>query len=388
MSEAELELPGEGVGPAGARIGLALSGGGVRAMAFHTGVLRCLAEAQSLEKVAHISSVSGGTLLAGLLFALNDWKWPASAMFKDDIAPRIRGVLTQSSLAATATRLLLHPASWPYLFSRANILARAIEKCWGITVPLTALPRHPIWSINGTTAETGRRFRFKQDRCGDYELGYASASNFSAAEAMAVSAALPGVIGPLVLVTDRFQWFKRPGWGDPVESERAITLPYRRLHIYDGGIYDNLALEPLVDAGAHALKEGVSYVVCSDAGAPLPRISPGPSLSPFRAKRVLDLALDQSRALRIRSLSKLLQKGPPAGIYAQIGADPIQRIRSYQSQYPGRADELLKREWLSAGDIAAAANHPTTLACLSPDEFDRLERHGYESATWNARLFS
>src|SRR5438128_4448598 len=96
--------------------------------------------------------------------------------------------------------------NWRYILSRANVLSRAIEICWNIHGTLGNLPHKPIWSINGTTAETGRRFRFKLDRFGDYELGYAGASNFKISEAMAVSAALPGAIGPLVIRADEFQW--------------------------------------------------------------------------------------------------------------------------------------------------------------------------------------
>ena len=51
---------------------LCLSGGGYRAMVFHVGVLWRLYEAGLLRKLKRISSVSGGSISAGLL-AL---KWP------------------------------------------------------------------------------------------------------------------------------------------------------------------------------------------------------------------------------------------------------------------------------------------------------------------------
>ncbi|HPF07510.1 MAG TPA: patatin-like phospholipase family protein, partial [Spirochaetota bacterium] len=60
------------------RIGLALSGGGVRAAAFHSGVLKYLAEKGKLEDVNHISSVSGGSLFTGLVFSINSGRWPSS----------------------------------------------------------------------------------------------------------------------------------------------------------------------------------------------------------------------------------------------------------------------------------------------------------------------
>lgn len=56
------------------KIGIALSGGGVRAAAFHAGVLKRLAERGLLEHVAHVSTVSGGSLFTGLVFHAADYK--------------------------------------------------------------------------------------------------------------------------------------------------------------------------------------------------------------------------------------------------------------------------------------------------------------------------
>ena len=49
------------------RIGLALSGGGFRATLFHLGMIRFLREANILPNVTHITSVSGGSILAAHL---------------------------------------------------------------------------------------------------------------------------------------------------------------------------------------------------------------------------------------------------------------------------------------------------------------------------------
>ncbi len=52
-------------GAAGQKIVLALSGSGTRAMAFHAGVLRFLAEKGVLEQIGELSTVSGSSLLVG-----------------------------------------------------------------------------------------------------------------------------------------------------------------------------------------------------------------------------------------------------------------------------------------------------------------------------------
>ena len=55
--------------PAGSEDGVALSlsGGGYRAMVFHVGALYRLNEIGLLGKLARVSSVSGGSITAGLL---------------------------------------------------------------------------------------------------------------------------------------------------------------------------------------------------------------------------------------------------------------------------------------------------------------------------------
>lgn len=370
----------------GLPIGIALSGGGVRAMAFHAGVLRWLAETKRMEEVTHISSVSGGTLAAGLVFALSDWKWPSSRQYLDKVRPEFMRLLTTHSLAAEALNRLAWPHNWRFVFSRANIVSQAIERSWGIDERLSRLPPTPVWSINGTTAETGRRFRFKQDRCGDYEIGYADASHFKISDAMAVSAAFPGLIGPLAIKTAHYKWKRRPTWNAPAETEREVVLPFKRLHIYDGGVYDNLGLEPLMDPAAQRFKNGIGYVVCSDAGAPLARERP--SFFVFRrVTRLLDIVMDQARALRVRALANFLTRNPTLGTYAQIGANATERLHQYEHLHPSRAARLLQREWLGADDVVRAARVKTTLSRLKTETFQLLELHGYESMMWNEAYF-
>src|SRR5512145_2447161 len=49
------------------QIGLALSGGGFRATLFHLGLVRFLRDAKILPNVTHVTSVSGGSILAAHL---------------------------------------------------------------------------------------------------------------------------------------------------------------------------------------------------------------------------------------------------------------------------------------------------------------------------------
>ncbi len=376
---------------AGKPMGLALSGGGVRAAAFHAGVLRYLAEQRVLENVVHVSSVSGGSLFVGMVFRLADYHWPSSQAYLSTVFPRFREMLTTQSLQwSAAMRLILNPLNWRFSLSRANVLAQAIRGLWDVTAPLSELERFPVWSINCTAGETGRRFRFKGVTMGDYELGYADVDSFSLARAMAISAAFPGGIGPLTVKSADFEWKKRGKWG--AGEPEPCQLPFRQLHLYDGGVYDNLGIEPLFDVGRQEFKKDdtlhaeVAYLLVSDAGAPLARQAIPFQLNPFRFKRLADIALDQCRSLRVRALVNFIQASPTAGAYVGIGTAAEPAIRRFAKGREALAAELLTEKWLTADDAKRAATYDTTLRRMSESSFDLLEQHGYETAKWNMEL--
>lgn len=380
-------------GAAAEAIGLALSGGGVRAAAFHAGVLRYLAERGLLEKVAHVSSVSGGSLFVGMVFQHGNYRWPGSKTYLREVLPHVRQTLTTQSLQCSAIlRLVLNPLNWCFVLSRANVLAQAIRGLWGVKVPLSALRGTPVWSINCTTGETGRRYRFKNGTMGDYELGYADVDGFGLARAMAISAAFPGGIGPLTLKVKKFQWKKRMQWNAP--QPEPYQPPFKRLHLYDGGLYDNLGIEPMFDVGQQSLKKdetlqsAISYLLVSDGGAPLTREGIPHPLNPFRFKRVADIAFDQCRALRIRAFVNFLQENPAAGAYLGIGSAAVSSIKRFAKGREALAEKLLREGWLSGDDANRAATYSTTLRQLDVSTFDLLERHGYETAKWNMEMMS
>lgn len=336
-------------------IALALSGGGIRAMVFHLGVMKHLAERGLLESVERISTVSGGSLLIGLLLQQNGLRWPSSEQFLSHSLPILRESLCTRSLQWGAARQLLNPLNLRFILSRANLLALALRNEWQVHGSLADLPETPEWSINGTTAENGKRFRFKRRDIGDYTLGYASAAHFPLANALAVSAAFPGGFGPLTLDARRFEWFKRP-WGAPADDALPVEPEFQRLHLYDGGVYDNMGLEPFFDVGRQSSKVGDCYIVCSDASAPLAiGFDKGP-LNVFRLTRVADIMSDQSKALRVRSFARYLQTTPVAGAYLSISTSSTPELPSTEEKF--------------------ATSFPTTLRRLSANEFDRIAGHG------------
>lgn len=339
-------------------IALALSGGGIRAMVFHLGVLQRLAERNQLERVERISSVSGGSLAVGLVFREAQMSWPSSALYLSHIYPQLRARLCERSLQWGALRQLAHPGNWQFLLSRANLLSAALRREWDIACPLSDVPAMPEWSINGTNAENGRRFRFKRDSIGDYLTGYADPKSFPLASAMAVSAAFPGGFGPLSLRANRFSWKKRPSWDAPEGTEQPTSTPYGTLHLYDGGVYDNLGLEPFFDAGRGTVKRPGYFTLVSDAGMPLRDGFSHSAINPFRLKRVADIMSDQSHALRVRTFNHFLLQGGH-GAYLYIA-------------------DLSHSKW--SDERVFAAGFPTTLRRLTTDEFDKIAIHGYHLA--------
>jgi len=377
-------------------LSVALSGGGVRAAAFHAGVMRYLAERGRLEDVVHVSSVSGGSLFVGMVFCLGDYAWPSSDAYLAEVFPRFRQILTTQSLQwAALRRLIFNPLNWRFLLSRANVIAQAIEATWGVRGELSAIGNSPTWSINCTTAETGRRFRFKRMTMGDYELGYAKAEKFSLSKAMAISAAFPGGIGPLSVKTKNFQWQKRPGeWGQGQGNAVPFAPPFKRLHLYDGGLYDNLGIEPLFDMGRQALKADetlerqAKFLLVSDAGAALTRQPILNPLNPLRFKRVADIALDQTRSLRVRALMNFLEQKPKSGAYLGIGTAADAGIRRFAAGREPVAAQLQAGGWLSGAEARSAATYSTTLCRMTEHSFDLIARHGYETAKWNLELMA
>ena len=130
------------------KIALALSGGGFRATVFHLGVLARLAHEKRLEEVKFLSTVSGGSLCIGLVFALNNNQWPASENYLQEILPETRRLITSFDLQRSMIIRAL-TSFWEIFETRADDLSALMQKHWGMTASLRDLPKAPRFSAVG-----------------------------------------------------------------------------------------------------------------------------------------------------------------------------------------------------------------------------------------------
>lgn len=267
------------------KIGLSLSGGGVRAAVFHLGVLRRLADENLLEEVSGISTVSGGSLVTAVIMSKAGMRWPTSAEYRSKLFPAIRHLMTTTDLfgfTAVGGRGLLK-FNLRLFCHRASVLAELLKTRWGVVGDLKNLPDQPIWWINTTCLETGKNWRFSKREMGDWQFGKHYNPLFSLAEAAAASAAVPYVIGALTLSLPKEGWYRTdPGTRKPLEKSKP---PVRRARLWDGGAYENLGLEAMFKP-QRALK-GCDFLICSDASGPLPPASTSSPLNFIKGRLAL-----------------------------------------------------------------------------------------------------
>ncbi|MBI3301322.1 MAG: patatin-like phospholipase family protein [Deltaproteobacteria bacterium] len=350
------------------KFGLALSGGGVRAAIFHLGVLARLARDGLLENVSFLSTVSGGSLAVGLIYCKAGYAWPSSDGYLGGIVDTIREQLTSSNVQwSYIRRSVMKP--WRLLRGRAHVLGDVLTRKWGIYGDLSDLPSEPRWIINATCYETGKNWRFSQPRMGDYQTQYVLNPPFPLADALAASAAFPGMIGPLKIFSHHFLWQRFGVESQEMEPVQPLLPSY---HLWDGGVYDNLGVEALYKPNG-GLRDGVDFLVVSDASKPinLALRSWKDFLLGRRFLRIVNIAKDQVQAIRSRMIVSSFQQYPLSGVYLRIGNTGSEIYRKARKTVP-----LIDQ--LAADDVSKALNMETTLRCVAKAEFDLLFRHGFE----------
>ena len=291
-------------------IALCLSGGGYRAMLFHLGGIIRLNEMGQLKTIARVSSVSAGSITAGVLgqaWRRLDFSVGPVALNLDE--------LVVAPIRKMAERTIDNPAIiWGLLRpdrTIAQMLASSYDEYLFGGKTLQDLPddskgEGPRFVINATNVQTGKLFRFSRPNEGDYSVGLWRNPSTGLADAVAASSAYPPTLSPYTSAPSGTfdDSTAGPNEGDGFRKELWLT---------DGGVYDNLGLET-------AWKRCRTILV-SDAGAPL-----GVDLEPHRnwiqhAMWVSDIVDDQVRELRKRQLVDGFERKARSGSYWGIRSD-------------------------------------------------------------------
>ena len=341
-------------------IGIALSGGGIRATIFHLGLFKWLAEHEMLEEIKSISSVSGASLCIGMIYSYNNLKWPTSKEFLTTVLPSVEKVLLSNDLQLSAlSRLIISPFYWN---KKVNIISKSLEKKWGVHGKLTDIIGDVKWYINCTTYETGKRFYFCHEKMGDYKIGYVEKPNIPLSDVMAASAGFPILIGPYSLQTDDYHWV--PG----EYSTLNWQPPHRTIHLWDGGVYDNLGLESIYkfDNGGF-LKDGIEFMIISNASASIDFHHRQYIRADRNLKRILDIAMDQVTALRSRNVMDFIKR-TNKGMYIKIG-NSAEKI-ALDSKCPENVKNSLVERCLSNEQVNNAMHYKTTLRKPNPSNYN------------------
>lgn len=329
-------------------IALALSGGGFRATLFHLGALWRLNELKLLQKLDRIASVSGGSITAGLL--AKEWHRLGfvdgrAGQFEPLIVGPLRAFCQRTVDALAIGEGLLLP--WK---SVSEAVQERYDKHLFDGVSLQRLPDRPRFVFMATNLQSGRAFRFSKPYLGDYRLGLIRDPALPLSLAVTASSAYPPVLSPVVL-EDLPPFDKVEGadlHGDPRYTEK--------IYLTDGGAYDNLGLETAWNR--------FDTILVSDAGAPF-KVDDEIKVDWLsQARAALDIATDQSRALRKRAVI--------ADFRAKVRAGAFWGIDTAIGDY-GLPDALPCRDDV----VLPLAKIRTRLNPFSDEEQGRLINWGY-----------
>lgn len=331
-------------------IALCLSGGGYRAMLFHTGALWRLNEAGLLPLLDRVSSVSGGSIVAGVLahrwsqLRLTPGAPAVSGTFEDQLVAPVRRLAGRTIDAGAVVGGVLGTGSV------ADRVVRAYRKYLFEDATLQDLPDAPRFVINATNVQSGVLWRFSKPFMGDYKVGLVRAPRLPLAIAVAASSAFPPVLSPLVLDLD-------PADFDPESGGELASDEYRdEVYLTDGGVYDNLGLET-------AWKKYRTVLVSDGGGRMEPEAEPHTDWA-RHTQRILSVIDRQVRSLRKQQVVGSFARKERLGTYWGIW--------THLSDY--RAAHLLP---CPPEKTAALANIPTRLARLDGATHERLINWGY-----------
>jgi NTE family protein len=284
-------------------IGLALSGTGFRAALFHIGSCWRLLELGIVPELRRISSVSGGSIFAGVL--ASSW----NALNRANSMESYRRLVVEPLRKFCRLRVEA-PAIGEGMLLPWKTVGDAVEARYSSDLFQTALdgiPDAPIFVFTATNLQTGRSFRFSKPYMEDEFLGVIRNPAVPLAKVVAASSALPRFLSPVVI--------DHPGAFESADGtgSNGNASVIRRLYLSDGGLCDSLGLETVWSR--------CQTVLVSDAGAPSGFGDGVEEDCVKQTLRALDAASDQARAVRKRALIADFKRNVRSGTYWGIETD-------------------------------------------------------------------
>jgi NTE family protein len=282
-------------------MGLCLSGGGYRAMLFHVGTLLRLNEAAYLGKLDRISSVSGGSITAGVM----GLHWKDLGVNPRSPAPNFSIVVTE--IRKIASHTIDIGSVLEGVFGPGNVsgkIRNSYDEILFHGATLQDLPDEPPrFIINATNVQSTVLWRFSKASMRDWRVGEVKNPKIPLAAAVAASSAFPPILSPAELDLKKYGCAFEPGSGDDLQTEPYIS----KVILTDGGVYDNMGLETV-------WKE-YQTVLVSDAGGHVEAEESPHADWARHAYRILDIVDNQVRSLRKRQVIDAFKNGDRKGAY-------------------------------------------------------------------------
>lgn len=367
-------------------IGLALSGGGSRAIAFHLGCLRALNHLGLLGRITVLSTVSGGSVIGACYLAhVGDF-----ASFEAKIRSLLSAGLVRQMRRNLFTKVgmkvisafvvvgfvalvvalvkfllrvlrLLAPRDASARFehfeirsplhrfaSRTTLLEAALDDLLFNGKTLSDLPAHPHLVVNTTELRTGSAFRFGTKESGSWRWGRLHRNDVSLAHAVSASAAYPLFL---------------PAFDETLTFEKGGELKSTRVVLTDGGIYDNLGLGCLWPDRSSDVSLNVTPVdtiICCSAGYGL-RQDPPSQFIIARMLSVFSTTFDRAQNASIHRLHEARRSG-------QIKGFAFPYLGQQDRELPNPPANLVRREEAHA--------YPTNFDPMPEEWINRLSTRG------------
>ena len=369
-------------------IGLALSGGGSRAIAFHLGCLRALNDLRILDRVNVLSTISGGSII-GAYYAYTPTK--TFEEFESDIIAFLRAgfqqkifeelVKPQNFLPCLGNFIITHyqeaasflykklsfsneDLSWPLTQrfpSRTDMLHKVLQRDVLPGINMSSARRQDIEVVIGACElRTGSAFRFGNQRSGGWRHGEMVNWDVDVAFAAAASAAYPIFLPAF----DRTWSFQKNGF-----------MKEHRVLLTDGGVYDNLGvqvLEPGRNQNVSIHTYPCDYLIVCNAGHGQESGVNIPSGSLPRVAKSFEVVHRRVQDSTMNRLHHLIE---------------ARLLKGFAMPYLGQQDNLLP--WKPGALVSRdeVTSYPTNFAAMNDGWINKLSDRGEQLTMALATLY-